>query len=597
LPPLSDRRGFPPLPGLRRIKAQDLQEGDIRDLHAVYGGLGSGRLVIAGAPGSGKSGAAVLLVLAALRHRQSVPKKARPKVQVPVLFTAQEWDPVSQRLQDWLALRMQETYRMFTGKAGALSAAALIAAGRVSVILDGLDEIAEGLRPIAMQALNQQAVFRVVVLARTAEMASAASQRGMLEGAAAVELQDVDPATVAEFLRRVQLDPPPDGWRDLIDHVHTAPGNSLAQALGNPLTLTLVRDTYPAGDNVRKLLELSDAADGRASEDDNVTGIVDYLLDRVLPAAYARRPGNPQPRYDLQTAQNALRQIAAQMYKDSTRDLEWWRIHRWAPRMSRVITVGVIAGIVTWVVAGVAAGFWPGLLIGAEIGALVGFLVWHKTDPRYGFLSRKGRLQLRYIFRRGFLLPVLVVTPLGGLGIGILIGVQRGVVAGLVTGLVLMLGMTALFGYISGFSDSDSTGSLSPLASWRSDSRYGLVSGVVGALLVGLMFGVGEWRGVGHVTRYVAVLENGLGFGLGFGLILGLISFQTWASALVFIQLAGRWHTPMRLMRFLDDACERNVLRRVGPVYQFRHARLQDRLAAQACAPVLDRDPSHVSAT
>lgn len=34
-------------------------------------------------------------------------------------------------------------------------------------------------------------------------------------------------------------------------------------------------------------------------------------------------------------------------------------------------------------------------------------------------------------------------------------------------------------------------------------------------------------------------------------------------------------------MRFLEDARERNVLRTVGPVYQFRHARLQDRLALQ----------------
>jgi hypothetical protein len=35
-------------------------------------------------------------------------------------------------------------------------------------------------------------------------------------------------------------------------------------------------------------------------------------------------------------------------------------------------------------------------------------------------------------------------------------------------------------------------------------------------------------------------------------------------------------------MRFLEDARERGVLRTVGPVYQFRHARLQDRLANQA---------------
>ncbi len=37
-------------------------------------------------------------------------------------------------------------------------------------------------------------------------------------------------------------------------------------------------------------------------------------------------------------------------------------------------------------------------------------------------------------------------------------------------------------------------------------------------------------------------------------------------------------------MRFLEDARERGVLRIVGAVYQFRHARLQDRLAVQATA-------------
>ncbi len=57
---------------------------------------------------------------------------------------------------------------------------------------------------------------------------------------------------------------------------------------------------------------------------------------------------------------------------------------------------------------------------------------------------------------------------------------------------------------------------------------------------------------------------------------------RTWSASLTFAQLALRWHTPARLMRFLEDARERDVLRIVGPVYQFRHARLQDRLAEQA---------------
>ena len=64
---------FAPLPGLAAAGEQRLQAGQVSELHEVYGGLGSGRLMIAGGPGSGKSSAAVLLILAALRYREERP--------------------------------------------------------------------------------------------------------------------------------------------------------------------------------------------------------------------------------------------------------------------------------------------------------------------------------------------------------------------------------------------------------------------------------------------------------------------------------------------------------------------------------------------
>jgi hypothetical protein len=73
----------------------------------------------------------------------------------------------------------------------------------------------------------------------------------------------------------------------------------------------------------------------------------------------------------------------------------------------------------------------------------------------------------------------------------------------------------------------------------------------------------------------------GLTGGLVAGLTSGLVYPQSWSSSLAFVQLAASDRTPVRLMRFLEDARSRSVLRTVGPVYQFRHARLQDRLAAQ----------------
>ena len=135
----------------------------------------------------------------------------RQLVPVPVMFTLHGWDPSTQRVADWLAAQLQETYPLFVGKGGKAQAAELVKAGRIAVFLDGLDEIAEDLRPVALQALSQQAVVRLVVLARSFEM-MAAAQQGFLEGAAALELRSVDARAAADYLTRVQLDPPPRGW-------------------------------------------------------------------------------------------------------------------------------------------------------------------------------------------------------------------------------------------------------------------------------------------------------------------------------------------------------------------------------------------------
>ncbi|NUQ89260.1 MAG: hypothetical protein HOQ43_12450, partial [Glycomyces artemisiae] len=55
-----------------------------------------------------------------------------------------------------------------------------------------------------------------------------------------------------------------------------------------------------------------------------------------------------------------------------------------------------------------------------------------------------------------------------------------------------------------------------------------------------------------------------------------------WSFAMACAVLAGSGLGPLRLMRFLDDAARRGVLRQSGPVYQFRHARLQAHLAERA---------------
>lgn len=88
---------FTPLPGMEEIAEEKLRSGTLKDLRGVYGGLGSGRLVILGEPGAGKSGAAIHLLLDALAHRAAV-GTAEERAGVPVLFTLHGWDPHSEPL-------------------------------------------------------------------------------------------------------------------------------------------------------------------------------------------------------------------------------------------------------------------------------------------------------------------------------------------------------------------------------------------------------------------------------------------------------------------------------------------------------------------
>jgi hypothetical protein len=625
-------RRFEPLPGMTLVTAAQLAKGDISDLHRLYAGLGSGRLVIAGAPGSGKSGAAVLLILAALAHREQVADADRPRVPVPVMFTLHGWDPIAQPVQDWLALRLGQTYPVLTGPDGPAKSARLLAEGKLAVILDGLDEIPADLQSTALRALSQQATFRLVVLSRTGEMAAAAAQ-SHLDGAAAVELQDVDAATAAGYLTRVQLDPPPAGWRELTASLRRAPSSPLARALGSPLTLGLLRDTYRGPDDVRELLGFSGSPASAVSRDE----IVDRLLDRVLPAAYAQQPGQPPPRYDVQKAQLALRQLAARMNRDGSRDLRWWNIPRWVTAQQRIVVAALalaFAGSLAWfaqtasslVEVGTFYGpqvtviyqeesysfhhtFAIGVLSGLLCGSTLGFVFWFGVTrphrlPRRIRLRRWRQALRRDALRRG-LVPGLTV----GIGTGLLAwspafqvraGLGAGAAAGLATTLVFM------------FSDpgADDASSVVPASSWRNDLVFGLAFGLVVGLVLGIVSGFAYARlashqlipvppgGMTNVTNgpkpYAALgagLGNGLGTGLAAGIVFMLFSTRTWQASLAFMQLAIRWHTPPRLMRFLEDARQRNVLRIIGPVYQFRHARLQDRLAGQTDRSASQPDP------
>jgi hypothetical protein len=334
---------FEPLPGLQSVLAEQLQQGTLADLHALYGGLRSGRLLVVGGSGAGKSGAAVMLARQALAYRRGLPDDARSRVPIPVTLTAHGWDPHAERLRDWLAGQLQKAYPSFAGRRGRQLAVDLVRQGQISPILDGLDEIAERLQSSALQALSERATFRLVILCRSANMVDAAIEAS-LDEAAAIELEDVDPITAADYLTRIQLDPPPVSWSDLIDRLRSGATSPIKEALSTPLALTLVRDTYRRRDSVRELLELSDS--GLTSSQ-----IEEFMLDRVLSLAY--EPSAGKLTYDLATARRILTFIARQLNAhDHTRDLEWWNIPRWQKAAPRIVFTTIFGTVGVYLISG-----------------------------------------------------------------------------------------------------------------------------------------------------------------------------------------------------------------------------------------------------
>jgi hypothetical protein len=279
--------------------------------------------------------------------------------------------------------------------------------------------------------------------------------------------------------------------------------------------------------------------------------------------------------------------------------------------------IGIAAGRRAGVIGGVVAGQGTGLVIGLVVGIGTGLVAGPGTEllARAGSGSTSGSPQQLATLRwRQLFVPGSLGTGLvAGLAVGLGFGAGFGMRFGLVAGVGFAVGAWLVAGLVGSLSRPVAVDAspLDPWASWRADKAFGRVAGLLSGVLAGLLVGVvvGTVTGLGEAIVAGAAAGHGLsvglldglvagfGAGLGVGVGAGLTFPQTWAASLAFAQLARRQGTPTRLMRFLEDAHRRDVLRVVGPVYQFRHARLQDRLACQATPAAIPADQATQPAT
>ena len=581
--------GWPsPAPGQPRAQGPDDLAGEGSGLADVLGRVPTGRLVVLGEPGAGKTMLMVRLVLDLLARRAA----GGP---VPVLASVASWDPSGQDLRAWLSTRLITDYPALAGPpppgaAEPTRAAALLAAGLVLPVLDGLDEIPDRVRGPAISRINDtlRPGEQVVVTCRTLQYRDAVRPAGGLEvtlrAAAAIQLRPLDAGTVRRYLRD---DAPGPTARARWDPVLALLGTlaPAGQALTTPLMVGLARAIYnPRPGELAGTMpdpaELCSFADRAAVEA--------HLFDQFIPAAYRTFT---EDRWTAGQAETWLTFLARHLeQRVGSPDLAWWQLQKAVPRTGLWLVAGLVLGLVVGLGVGLGSGLGAGPVAGLGGGLLVGLSVGLGAEFA-GRLAAEADPDLPV---RGMRINVArLVVGLGaglvvGLAAGLGVGVEGGLAAGLGVGVGLGLGAGLAGGLAGGVEGvpPDLTEAINPRLILARDRQmtffFTLGLGLGGGLVVGLGVGL---AGGGLVVGLVV----GLGFGLGAGLVAGLVADLAggmgrtkWASYLVTRGwLAIRHRLPWSLMDFLADAHQRGVLRQAGAVYQFRHIELQHRLATR----------------
>lgn len=622
----------PPPPGSWAVGQDDLAgEGD--ELATILSWVPTGRLVVLGEPGSGKTILMIRLVLDLLKDRlEDGP--------VPILVPLASWNPQEQDLNRWLAVQLAIAYPTLAAPAPAgmgpgNRAEALLLGGLILPILDGLDEIPDAVRGPAITRINDALLpgQHAVVTCRTEHYLNAvkpsAGDEARLRAAVAVQLDPLDGPKVSRYL----LDDAGGAigkarWTPVIDQLETqAP---VAQALTTPLAVSLARTIYNPRPGERAG-ELRDPGELCSPELADRAAVESLLLDGFMPAAY-RQPG----RWTASQADLWLTFLARHLeHTIGSPDLAWWQLPRATPAAVRswplfLLVSGVISAIMitlTFWLFKLMGGVASSVEAGAELGGLLatvaillaaagrlgaisgrlgtlsvpGFRMGLVTVGRWlssSSFSLEGRNRLAPALSRGLrfsprrLAGTLAVCLAFCIGLGIQQqqsgppGAAHNLVPALVAGLVigLVLGLPASLAGVP----RDLSGAASPRVVLARDRRTAVSRGLVIGLVLGLLLGAMTvaFDGPPYTITYILVAVAACGlFGLAGGLpfiSLGMGRDTAWPSyMLARVWLAMNRRLPWRLMTFLADAHDHGLLRQAGAVYQFRHIELQRRLAAR----------------
>ncbi|MEU5696910.1 NACHT domain-containing protein [Actinosynnema sp. NPDC020468] len=564
--------------------------GELDEITAFYRGLPSGRLVVLGRAGIGKTSAAVRLVLDLLDTRE-------PGEPVPVLVNLGGWDSTGTSLRTWLVDGLVRDYPALArrGPTGKSLAAALVDARRVLPVLDGLDEIAAPIRAAVLEELNATSA-PVVITSRADEYAAAVGKADVLTRAACVHLVDLALDDVIGYLpltTRKTSEGGATAWDPVLERLRSRPHDrataALAALLTTPLMVSLARTAYSdtSGEDPSELLDTTRFATREVLED--------HLFSSFVPAAF--RSGAGEPRRDVDRVLRHLSAAARHLTDTGTQDLAWWQLGTAVPARLRRLWISAIAVSEVLVVLGLSAALvavtgtrtGPGigdialfaglaaLLAASARGALgeqesIGPIAPSRT--RWGRPRFRGRpestqtfLSANHVFSVGYISLSRNGTP--PLGI-------------LLCALLIVLPLQWFMPQLQTPTDVRSVPTSTRLLAL--DRRTATLQAVAKTVFLTAL--TTPTIALFHTTATLVDLT------LTGAVVFGMVA-ASWLSLRRGLATTawGRWtmmtrpwwaltrRAPWRWIAFLEEAHARGVLRQQGAVYQFRHRKLQEHLA------------------
>nr|WP_322666197.1 NACHT domain-containing protein [Dendronalium sp. ChiSLP03b]MDZ8208991.1 NACHT domain-containing protein [Dendronalium sp. ChiSLP03b] len=500
----------------------------------------SGKLLILGAPGSGKTTTQLELAQALVSRAEE-----QPDYPVSVLFNLSSWKDDRQSMSDWLVAELKSKYGV-SKKLGK----EWVENHQLLPLLDGLDELEPQRQELCVHAINQFLAgetrpLYLVVCSRIEEYKNYSTQ---LQLNGAIHLQPLSSNQIYNYLTSINF---LELWSKISNDLE------LLELAKIPLLLSITVLTFQGvSDKEWQLLD---------STSDRIQYLLDVYVRLMLTRDINSRAYLKNKIPNAKKTKIWLVWFAKKMQRKSQTE---FLIEKMQPSCLNKSQKRIYQLIFSWSV-GIVFGL-AGLLLGLTNGLIFGLIrsgLLLITGLHIGKSLTKIQLHEKIIFNfhQEKLIYILIY--------GLIFGVIGGLCAGLRGGIIGWLFGGAFVALIGGLIQGQpnlilETNKRANQGIWKSASNaifFGLLFGLLAALFANLIFG----------------LTGGLFAGLIFGLIVGLIfggltSIQHFILRLI-LYFSG--YTPWNYARFLDYCTERMLLQRVGGRYRFIHKLLQDHFA------------------